>query len=669
MTKLLAVLALFGLFSGTLRAQQTDVDMQLQDQLQNLLEGVLQEDENADTEQFLSELQQLADQPVMVNLATAEDMQALFFLTPLQIEALLDYRHRFGPLLSVYELGAVDGFTPDLARLTARFLDFSADFSVRKTKRTKQELVLRATRLLEQQAGFKNGRFAGSPEKLYLRYRFTSSRMQMGYTGEKDAGECFRQHSGLPRLDYNSAFLRWQPGHGRLAVMAGDYVVQWGQGLTVWQGFAMGKPTDVEHIARFNQGVKPYASTDENNFMRGLAADWRLGKFGLQTFVSYKKFDAHTDSLAEGNVFRSMQTSGLHRTESEIEDKNSVSAQVAGTHLSWKSGTLDLGLSAMQTRFGLPLVRDDELYNQFLFQGKQVSNLGVDYRCSLDKVYLFGEWAVSSGSGRAILNGFLFQPADQAGVAVLYRNIRKNYNSPFASAFTENSRVNDEQGLYLGLRLYPAARLSLNAYADFFQYNWIKYTTAAPGKGHEMMLRTDYRLNSDWQLCGRYVYELKPLKISDAEMRLNKDQLRQSFRLQMSGQINPVFSLRTRFEHSFYTHDHYADGYLISQDFVFQSPEASSKLYLRLAYFNTGDYDARIYIYENDLLYQFSIPAFYGEGIRAYADAKVKICEKIQCWMKCSRTWFFDVNSLGSGDTAIDDSTRTELKLQLRFTI
>ena len=325
--------------------------------------------------------------------------------------------------------------------------------------------------------------------------------------------------------------------------------------------------------------------------------------------------------------------------------------------LSFQSGNLQLGITGMVTRYEIPLLRSDELYNKYLYGGEQITNVGVNYRYTMNKLYLFGEVASSEGAFASI-NGLMFQPVGQASFSVLYRNIAKEYNSPIGAAFTENSRVNDEQGIYLGVRVLPFAGFSLNAYADFFEYEWIKYTTAAPGRGQEFVVRGDYIFNRTWKLYARYFNETKPVKVSYEKIRSNLDQIRQSIRVQVDGDLNSVFSVRTRLEKSFYKHDHESSGVYVSQDLAYQPVRNSSRLWVRFAYFNTDDYDARIYAYENDLLYQFSIPAFYGEGYRAYVNGKVKICEKIEFWLKCARTWFKGVDSLGSGDTAIDGSTR-----------
>lgn len=639
----------------------------LQDRLANLLEAVLEENEAADVEQLLDELQFAREHPINLATATFDDFSVLFFLEPTQGQALIDYRDCFGPILSGYELSAVPGFSPELAELTAGFLTFPDPLRAGPHRVARAELLVRASRLIEEQEGFENGRFEGVPEKYYLRGRYTSKSLRLGYTGEKDAGESFFGKSNRGGFDFNSAFLRLGFGRRNSSVIAGDYVVQWGQGLLLWQGFALSKSAEADRVARFNPGIKPYSSTDENNFMRGLAVDWRLGRVSLQFFGSYKPFDANTDSLGAQKVFTSFQSSGQHRTLSETDDKNSVKARVLGARLAWQLGTLSFNFNSTWTGYEFPLLRADDLYNRNLFGGRRVGNIGADYRYAVSRLYFFGEVATGTSGGWASINGFQFQPVDEVSVAALYRHFGLTYNSAWASAFAENSRVNDEQGFYFGLKAFPARRLSVSAYIDRFRYRWVKYTTAAPGEGYEAMLRTDFKLAKGWNVYARYFFEEKPVKVSSGVLRQNIEQRRQSVRLQLSGQLAPQVGLRTRFEKSFYSQQSSSGGFLVSQDVLWQRRSETSAVDFRVAYFDTDDYDSRIYTYENDLLYQFSVPAFYGEGIRSYLNIKVKVCEKIDFWLKGSRTWYFGVTGLGSGDTAIDGNTRSELKLQVRF--
>ncbi len=640
----------------------------VQYELENLLENTLAEDETRDVEQLLNDLQLRREHPVNMNEASKTDLAGLYFLSPFQINSLLDYREKYGQILSVYEIATIDGFNQKLALLLGGFVTFDpVAKSGGSQKQSRHEILLRGIRLLEKQAGFTNGKYLGSPEKLYMRYRFSSTSVLAGFVAEKDAGEPFLKGNNREGFDFYSGFA--QARAGKVTITIGDYVVQFGQGLAAWQGFSLGKSTEATQVARFGQGIKPYSSTDENNFMRGTALDWKIGKWQFQPFISFKTFDANTDSVDGEKVFTSIQTSGLHRTASEIADKNSVTSFVAGMHIGLQSNNISIGLTGVHTQYQYPLVRSDDLYNRFLFAGNHLNNISADYRWSINRLFAFGELAGNFSRGVAALNGFLFQPVDQVEISALYRSFGRHYNSPFSSAFAENSRINDEQGLYIGTKIHPAARVSLYMYADFFQYKWIKYTTAAPGHGREYLVQANYQSGKNSEFYIRYFYEVKPVKISTQNMKENRDQVRQSVRVQFSGQLSPQVKVKTRGEQSFYRHDHYSSGYFISQDVGFHSSLLPLSLFARLAYFNTDDYDSRIYSYENDLLYQFSVPAFYSEGIRSYLVGKVKICEKAEFWFKVSRSWFFDVDSLGSGYGLIESNKRTELKFQLRLRI
>ncbi len=638
-------------------------------ELEELIESTFADDETKDVEQLLTDLQYRREHPFNINTAEACDFESLYFLNPLQISALLEYRKKLGRILSPVELSGIDGFDEHLARLVAQFVVFGPEKEGKMYFRGHHEVVVRESRLLEEQAAYKDPKkFEGSPYLIHFRYRYSSATLSAGYTGEKDPGESFFRGSNKSGFDFNSAFIRFSPDK-RKTIILGDYLVQFGQGLNAWQGFTLGKSSEAVNIARFNQGIKPFGSSDASDFMRGVAFSLNAGRFRFVPFLSYKKFDANTDSLDGKKIFTSFQTTGYHRTKGETEDERSVSRLVAGGAVGYEGRNFSVGVNGTCCHYQYPLVRDDELYYRYLFHGRRHANLSVDYQWSRNKLFVFGEFAWDCGRGFANITGLMYQLSDKVSLAASGRDIGKRYNSPLASSFTEGSRVNDERGLFFGASILPVAKVTVNMYADFFSYDWIKYTTAGPGKGREFMLQAGYNVVKDWQFTGRYFYECKPVKITSAYSMENFDQIRQSARLQLSGKMGPSFPLKSRFEQSFFRHDHRSNGFLISQDFGYRPEKSKVTAWFRVAYFNTGDYDARIYAYENDLLYSFSVPALYGEGMRTYLTGKVKICEKLEFRYKVSRSWYFGVQSIGSGYTEIEGNKRTEVKFQLRFRI
>jgi hypothetical protein len=60
------------------------------------------------------------------------------------------------------------------------------------------------------------------------------------------------------------------------------------------------------------------------------------------------------------------------------------------------------------------------------------------------------------------------------------------------------------------------------------------------------------------------------------------------------------------------------NGMLLLQDFNLRFRKVPVSIWFRYCIFKTESWESRIYTYENDLLYNFSIPALSGEGSRSY---------------------------------------------------
>jgi hypothetical protein len=88
---------------------------------------------------------------------------------------------------------------------------------------------------------------------------------------------------------------------------------------------------------------------------------------------------------------------------------------------------------------------------------------------------------------------------------------------------------------------------------------------------------------------------------------------------------------------------------------------------IRLQYFETEGYDSRLYAYENDVLYSFSIPVFYDRGIRYYLNFNYGITRSITCWLRWAQTIYKDKATIGSGLDEIEGNKKTEVKLQFQF--
>ena len=661
------VLALFivGWAWQSVIAQNTENSL-----LENLTEIILSSsEEEPDIEELTEAWQFFLENPININSDCGKELRQLRFLSEFQIQEIEDFKIDNGPLLSIYELAVIEGLNRELLENLEPFIFFGkSDESVKYQQRVKSELYFRSQRIAEKAKGYLNeDSYSGSPEKYYLRFKQTGNKVNFGFTAEKDPGETFFRKPNKQGFDYYSAFANYEINKGKYRIYAGDFITRAGQGLVIWQGFASGKSAEVSQVFRTNQGIRSYSSADENRFLRGLAGEVNFRNTSLYVFHSMKKIDANLDEVNGQMVFTSFQTSGLHRTSGEIADKHSLTENVSGLQLEFRKKNFSLGAVAVHTIFDKPKVSNGQIYQLFLFDGKEITNTGINYKWSLKNIFLFGETAYVMNGGFANLHGAMLKPNDRLELSLLYRNFNKEYNSLYGQAFAESGAINDERGFYLGAKFLPAPKVSISTYHDFFSYRWLKYQTASPSSGYETFLQVNYSPNSEAKFYVRYFMEQKDVKSSEDQMKINISQTLQKARFNLDFELNEQWSIRSRAEFSVFSNATKEYGLLLMQDMKYKSAKLPFTWQLRFAWFDTDSYNCRIYAYENDLLYNFSIPALSGKGIRTYLNGKFSLTHKFDIWLKLARTQYFEQLSVGSGLDEIEGDRKTELKIQFRY--
>jgi len=110
-----------------------------------------------------------------------------------------------------------------------------------------------------------------------------------------------------------------------------------------------------------------------------------------------------------------------------------------------------------------------------------------------------------------------------------------------------------------------------------------------------------------------------------------------------------------------------AEGFMLYQDLVYRFARIPVQLSMRYMVYRTDNYAARIYAYEDDVLYSYSIPAFFDEGNRSYLMARYNVCKNLTIWLKWGLTVLEDAATLGTGPDEIEGNAKSEAKLQLRL--
>lgn len=672
---LLSVLLLIPFF---ISAQENDPSTNIEAIIESIVENL---DEETDVTVIVEDLEGLAESPLNINTATTQQLSRLHILDDIQIQKLIDYRNKFGPVFSLYELNTIDGFSPALLSKMEPFIMFGpVEEEPQKLsenfKYGKHQLLIRGLETVQKSRGYipdEDGAvpYEGNRGRYYTRYRFQSDDLfSAGITAEKDPGEAFFSGSNKNGFDFYSAHLSLKINNVIQNVTVGDFMVRSGQGLVLWQGFSTGKSVYTLDILKTNQGIRPFTSTDENMFFRGAAATLKIGNGKLEMFYSQKNSDANLDfSDSTGTYFTSLQTSGYHRTENEISDEKSVNQTNAGAVATWSFYYLKVGATILRQQFEIPFIRSDQLYNRFRFSGRENFTGGINYLFSKGKYQVFGEAATSKSKGKAFLQGIVARMNDQISFSALYRHFDRNYNALWANPFAEGSSANNESGLYFGTKILPVKFVTLSAYTDFYHSEWITFNTAGPSNGQDIFIQADVVFSPRLQFYVRYKNEEKDQKTTENERYVNESETTQKTRAHFQYKPSETVTLKTRFEHSFFKQTEKENGFMVFQDVQFSAIKFPLKLSTRFAWFNTPSYNTRIYAYENDLLYTFSIPAYYGKGFRMYLNLRYKISPKLDVWMKVANTSWNDRETIGSGYDLISGNQKTEVKVQLRLKI
>lgn len=643
------------------RAQEQVGQQTVEDLLESAGENL---SDDTDIQEMLDDLESFRQNPLKINVATAEELTQLHLLSEPQINNLVSFREKTGTIFSLYEMASIDGFSPDMLQKIEHFITFEIQDKNSGKKKSSGDIFVRSTRAFSSADQSASTKYEGSPERHYLRLKQTLSNFEYGLVAEKDPGEAFFSQSNKLGFDYTNAWLNFGLGQAGTRVFAGSYRVRFGQGLVASQGFSMGKSAETTQVFRSDQGIRSYSSTDENQYFHGLAAQFNYRHFTFLPFISLHRLDAHIDTLEGKPFFGAFQTSGYHRTGSEIAGENSLNQLAGGGHVTYSHNRWSFGLTTVYTRYHVAMNRSDEPYNWFLPEGKENVVAGFDWKGSIKKVFLFGEAAVSANSGRALLTGVMMKPASSAEFSMVYRNFNQTFFSYYSNAFAESSRINDEQGLYMGIKVFPAPRWIIWAYADFFRHRWIKYLTSAPSNGTEFLAQVSYSPSRETNFYLRLFQEEKEQRLISGNLRYNEQQLINRLRFNFTHALNEQISLKNRLEISFYSKQSSEKGFLICQDIIFKPHEKPYTLNGRLAWFKTDGYNSRLYAYENDLLYSFSIPPYYGRGIRCYLNFQHQLGSKFTVWLKLATTHQFAQNNT---EPSVDSSTKYEIKIQVRY--
>ena len=643
----------------TLQLNSSGQDEKVSDIISSIAEELAVDETDPEAAAIYTEkLYDLIEKPVRINSAGESELSRLFFLTDFQVKALADYIHSTGKIFSLYEIASVPGFDRDLARMISPFLSLDTE------KTTNSDSVrLRNNFLSNFSARFpvSGTPSPGPPWKLLTRYKFTAGRFSGGLTAEKDAGE--RLLSGKPPIpDFFSSSLSWT-GNGIVRkVIAGDFGARFGMGTSINTSLRTGLSLTQSGYLSGGDEIKQYTSTDENVFFRGMAAQFQIRKTGLYLLYSVNRIDATVDTAENGSdlFIEAFQRSGLHNNISSLEKKDAVTEYCYGVNVSSDFKYFRSGMALTGSRFSLPVIRTDhDPENVYNFEGTCNRTASIYYKAIFGKILYFGEVSTNLNHKVAIVQGLSFRPSDRLSMNLLYRSYDPGFISFHGKGLFSSSAGDNVRGVFGNFTFEAARHFFISAGCDLHIHPWLKYRCSSPSADVSKEVRLKYLPSDKITLEAIYNYRQSMLNQND----LNGIRKQLSFEGSLiKGLVRYLpdknLTLVTRLDYKV-TRPEGGRGMLLLQDVSYRFGKIPLSIWFRYCIFKTDDWDSRLYTYENDLLYSFSIPALSGEGSRSYVMVAWRATKFIDFRIKYGLTEIHKENNA--------NSETEELKIQARL--
>ena len=600
-------------------------------------EMALNDQDQSAAEIFLDQLNALAEDPVPINSGDESELTRLFFLNEFQIKSIKDYVTTTGRIVSPYEIALIPGFDRQTAEIMTPFIVFDDNTDSKKGSR-----VLRNNILINftVRPDVTDSAHEGSAWKILSKYKISKGKIASGFTLEKDAGEKLLE--GNPPLpDFFSGYISYSSERILKKIIFGDFAARYGIGLNLNTSIRTGFLINSTGFMPVRNELKQYTSTDENNFLRGLATELEFKDLNLSLFFSYKKTDATVKMSDDSSSFyiSSLYKAGIHNTASLMKKKDAVSEMLTGINITYDFGKMRAGALWSLNKFSIPYYADKkDPENLFKMYGSENQIFSFYYNRMFGKLLVFGEISANNINKTAIIQGITLRPDDRLTINMIYRNYSPRFISLHGNAPGRGSSVSNEKGVTGNFTFEAAKHLFISAACDLSYFPWIKYRCYFPSKAVRQEIRMKYNptdaLNFEISFLNNIYENNLPNRqgVPGIERTCTG-----SFKIQTRYSLSDDMTLTTRADFRVVAPSG-SKGMLLLQDVFYRFRPVPLSLWFRYCIFRSSDWDSRLYAYENDLLYSYNISALSGEGIRTYLMMKWELGDLSEIRLKYGLT-------------------------------
>ena len=579
--------------------------------LEDILEDIyneLSEEGEVPLEEVQEELLELASYPINLNQTTADELSKLRFLSDEQIDAILLYQYQH-PFQDIYELQLIDCLKDYEIRNMLPFVEVKPTPypSLKLGEKiyfrevfhyAKHEMTLRMdARNIED--------FEGDPMYGKLRYRFNyRNKVQAGMSVLRRQGdEAIRQEG--ERGDYGG-YIQLKDIGPMKTIVAGNYQASFGYGLVVGSPFKRGKSAYIQSTATTDEGLKKYSSVGNSyNYFHGVGATARVSRW------------------ADVSAFYSLR-----------RGKEEAWQHVVGVNATGRWKRLKVGVTAVENIEATSSQFRERSQASYSLEAKRreaKGAMGVNARWNMGKVDIWGEVATSHGNkwGVGVITGMRYRPISDMNLLAIYRYYSPEFDNVYANSLCSWSRMKDEHGGYLGIEYNRVRNWQFSAFGDVWK------------TGFETMAQADFIPQKDYRMHTRFRVKRKDEK-DTYSLRWNMVYEFGQWKMKTQADGNMV---QAKGEWTY--------GWSVLQDVEYRFADVPIVLQLRAQAFDAREWNNRVYIYENDVLYAYAIPFVYGLGGRFWLNARYKINDIFSVYLRVSETiyqsaWAMEHDKKGS---------------------
>lgn len=614
----------------------------------------------------------LSEEKIDLNAATFEELGQLFFLKEYQRDNIIYQRERFGPYCSEAELLTIPGISVgDAERILAFAYIKPYKITYGDTKRNKFALLTRIQRTYPKAKGFtaKNdttdAAFLGSPYKTLIRAKGNiHNKVSYGIVAESDAGEPTFSH-GISTFDFLSGYIAVTPKERIVReVILGNYTARFGQGAGIWTGTSYDMSSIQSSVTKYGNRLKPSTSANEYDYLRGIAIELGSENIKVDGFFSHTDNDASIILDNDSSYYvTTIQTSGLHRTTTELKNRNTLQQIITGAVFTHVNNKHHISVGFNHWHSSVKIGDKGELYRKYVPHNDNIGTLHADYRYYIRKVMIYGEGVHQSTGAFAIIQGVDAELGSNT-LTIAYRHFDRKYYNHNQHPFSRATHPGGETGLYLGLLMSPSANTNILANVNVYRNNWLQYLKPCPTNGYRARVNITHTINDDNTISLRLrneKYEDSYIKNRGIVTPIQK----QNFRVTWTSSPNEHLRFTSAVEATkFSQKECRSEGFWGSEQITAKLDKISCSVLL--GHFDTDDYNSRIYHSLPDVASSMSIPAFSGRGIVTATNIRWSPSTHFDLWIWGCLTKYYDRTTIGTSYNEIESSRKVDAKIQLR---